>query len=91
VRKLEGSRTLGCMMMVRRAGLSEGDGPAEDPPEAVTRGYVLVPTEDVRRFLTQEAIVFGVGFMVGTTLGVVLGNAIFGARARLERATRGEI
>lgn len=43
-------------------------------PGALTtqRGFVAVPTEDVRAFVVQQAALLGVGFVIGIGVGLIL-------------------
>jgi len=42
----------------------------------VSRGYVAVPTPDVRAFVQDQAITFGIGFAIGMTVGALFGNIL---------------
>jgi hypothetical protein len=42
----------------------------------VQRGYVAVPTPDVRAFVQDQAITFGIGFAIGLTIGAMFGNVL---------------
>lgn len=57
--------------------------PSEVDPSAITaaglpgvlttqRGFVAVPTEDVRAFVNQQAMLIGIGFVVGIGVGLVM-------------------
>jgi hypothetical protein len=59
--------------------------PPEVEPSAITasglpgvlttnRGYVAIPTEDVRAFVFQQAMLIGIGFALGVGVGLALKN-----------------
>jgi len=41
---------------------------------ATERAFVAVPTPDMRAFVRDQFIVLGAGFVVGVTVGVLIGN-----------------
>jgi hypothetical protein len=36
------------------------------------RGFVAVPTEDVRAFVSQQAMLIGIGFVIGIGVGLIM-------------------
>lgn len=49
-------------------------------PIARRRGWVAVPTYDVRQYVQQQFIVAAIGFGFGVTVGAVLGDILGGRR-----------
>jgi hypothetical protein len=48
---------------------------------AKRRGFVAVPTMDLRDYVQAQVVTMGIGFIVGVTIGAALGNVIKGKAA----------
>lgn len=45
------------------------------------RGFVAVPTMDLRDYVQAQVVTMGIGFIVGVTIGAALGNIVKGKAA----------
>lgn len=71
------------MLELRRVSLGAHTPEADltTTPILVRRGYVAVPSPDMREYVRSQAVTFGLGLFVGMTIGAMFGN-LFERRAR---------
>lgn len=71
------------MLELRRVSLADPESDPTVPDEEVThiplvvnRGYVAIPTADVREYTKATALTFGAGVVVGMAVGAAFGNLL---------------
>jgi len=67
------------MLELHRVSLGADPSPEEDvttTPLTKQRGYVAIPTPDMQEYVRSQAVTFGVGFVVGMTIGALFGNLL---------------
>lgn len=55
---------------------------------AKRRGFVAVPTMDLRDYVQAQVVTMGIGFIVGVTIGAAIGNIVKGKAAITANARR---
>jgi hypothetical protein len=63
------------MLELRRVDLGS-DHDVTTTPMVKQRGYVAVPTPDMREYVRSQAVTLGVGFVMGMTIGALFGNLL---------------
>lgn len=75
-------------MTVQISQVEVPENEVETSPASIfvtTRPYVAVPTNDVRMFVSNQTMTFGLGFVFGVGVGALFGNIISDLRRKIPK------